>query len=51
MDKECNQIVVVKGKTVEEFEDRILECAGKYNILKTDFGATENYLWIRLYCS
>ena len=50
-EKDINKIVVIRSKTVEEFEEKIIASSQKYNIVKTDFGSTKDYFWMRIYCT
>ncbi len=50
-EKDINKIVVIRSKTVEEFEKKIIASSQKYNIVKTDFGSTKDYFWMRIYCT
>ena len=49
--KDISKIVVIRSKTIEEFEKKIIESSKKYNIVKTDFGSTKDYFWLRMYCT
>ncbi len=49
--KDISKIVVIRSKTIEEFEEKIIESSKKYNIVKTDFGSTKDYFWLRMYCT
>jgi hypothetical protein len=49
--KDINKIVIIRSKTIKEFEEKIIESSKKYNIVKTDFGSTKDYFWLRMYCT